>query len=149
MLRYQSSGEVHKDFHGLTCATLHYLIDCYGKEAMVEVLKNTAQKVYKTMHEGLKNGDPEELVEYWKFYFERENGVFSIERVEEEIRLIVQDCPALRHLVKLEQEPDPLMCEGPAIFNDALAEGSPFEIETRKTGTFSCVQILKRKECCK
>lgn len=149
MLRYKAGGEVHKDFHGLTCATLHYLIDNYGKEAMVEVLKNTAQNVYKAMHEGLKNGDSEELVEYWKFYFERENGVFSIERVEDEIRLIVQDCPALRHLVKLEQEPDALMCEGTAIFNDALTENSPYEIETRKTGEFSCVQILKRKECCK
>ena len=149
MLRYQSTGEVHKDFHGLTCATLHYLIDCYGREAVVEVLKNTAQKVYKTMHEGLKNNDPEELAAYWKYYFERENGVFSIEKVEDEIRLIVEDCPALRHLVKLEQEPDPLMCECTDIFNDALTEGSPYVIETRKTGIFSCTQILKRKENCK
>ena len=149
MLRYEAKGEIHKDFHGLTCATLHYLIDNYGKEAMVEVLRNTAQKVYKSMHEGLKNGTPEELLEYWKFYFERENGDFSIERVNDEIRLIVRDCPALRHLVKLEQEPDALMCEGTAIFNDALTEDSPYEIETRKTGECSCVQILKKKECCK
>ena len=145
MLRYQAHGEVHKDFHGLTCATLHYLIDCYGKDAMVEVLKNTAQKVYRSMHEGLKNNNPDELVEYWQFYFERENGEFAIERVENEIRLIVKDCPALRHLVKLEQEPDPLLCDGTAVLNDALTEGTPFEMETRKTGVFSCVQILRRK----
>ena len=31
MLRYVSTGEVHKDFHGLTCATLHYLADNYGE----------------------------------------------------------------------------------------------------------------------
>ena len=146
MLRYQAHGEIHKDFHGLTCATLHYLIDCYGKEAMVEVLRNTAQKVYKSMHEGLKNNNPDELVEYWQFYFEREKGDFSIERVENEIRLIVKDCPALRHLVKLEKQPDPLMCEGTEIFNNALTEGTSYEIETRKTGDFSCVQILKKKE---
>ena len=58
MLRYQSKGEVHKDFHRLTCATLHYLIDNYGQDALVQVLKNTAQKVYKTIHEGLKNEVP-------------------------------------------------------------------------------------------
>ena len=56
MLRYQAHGEVHKDFHGLTCATLHYLIDCYGKEAMTEVLKNTAQKVYKS------------AMDFWLYY---------------------------------------------------------------------------------
>ena len=45
MLRYKSTGEVHKDFHGLTCATLHYLIDQYGHEAMETVIRKTAQEV--------------------------------------------------------------------------------------------------------
>lgn len=146
MLRYQSTGEVHKDFHGLTCATLHYLIDNYGRDAVVQVLKNTAQKVYKTIHEGLKNGDPEELVEFWTYYLEREKGRFSLEKTEHAIRLIVEDCPALRHLVKLEQEPDPILCEGTRIFNEALAEGTPYELTTERTGEFSCVQTLTKRE---
>ena len=146
MLRYQSKGEVHKDFHGLTCATLHYLIDNYGEDALVQVLRNTAQKVYKTIHEGLKNGDPEELVEFWTYYLEREKGEFSIEKTENTIRLIVKDCPALRHLVKLEQEPDPILCDGTRVFNDALAEGSPYELTTERTGEFSCIQTLRRRE---
>ena len=146
MLRYQSKGEVHKDFHGLTCATLHYLVDNYGQEALVQVLRNTAQKVYKTIHEGLKNGVPDELVEFWTYYLEREKGEFSVEKTDDAIRLIVKDCPALRHLVKLEQEPDPILCEGTKIFNDALAEGSPYELTTERTGTFSCVQTLKKRE---
>ena len=145
MLRYQSKGEVHKDFHGLTCATLHYLIDNYGQDALVQVLRNTAQKVYKTIHEGLKKGEPDELVEFWTYYLEREKGEFSVEKTEETIRLVVKSCPALRHLVKLEQEPDPILCEGTKIFNDALAEGSPYELTTERTGTFSCVQTLKKR----
>ena len=146
MLRYCSKGEVHKDFHGLTCATLHYLIDNYGKEAMIQVLRETAQKVYKSIHEGLKNEKPDELVEFWTYYLEREGGVFSLEKTEEEIRLAVKDCPALRHLVKLEQEPDPILCEGTEIFNNALTEGSPYELTTERTGEFSCVQTLKKRE---
>lgn len=146
MLRYQSKGEVHKDFHGLTCATLHYLIDNYGRDAVVQVLKNTAQKVYKTIHEGLKNGDPEELVEFWTYYLEREKGRFSVEKTENSIRLIVEDCPALRHLVKLEQDPDPILCEGTRIFNEALAEGTPYDLTTECTGEFSCVQTLTKRE---
>ncbi len=149
MLRYQSKGEVHKDFHRLTCATLHYLIDNYGQEALVQVLKNTAQKVYKTIHEGLKNEVPDELVEFWTYYLERENGDFSIEKTEDVIRLVVRDCPALRHQAKLDGKPDPLLCEGTAIFNHALAEGSPYELTTERTGDFSCIQTLKKRECAK
>ncbi|MBR2364837.1 MAG: hypothetical protein IKA79_06515 [Lentisphaeria bacterium] len=146
MLRYQSKGEVHKDFHGLTCATLHYLIDNYGQDAVVEVLRNTAQKVYKSIHEGLQNGDPDELIEFWTYYLEREKGEFTIEKTEDFIRLTVKNCPALRHLVQLEQEPDPVLCEGTKIFNEALVEGSPFELTTERTGAFSCIQTLKKRE---
>ena len=145
MLRYKSTGEVHKDFHGLTCATLHYLIDQYGHEAMETVIRKTAQEVYKTIHEALKAGDTAELEEYWAYYLDRENGEFSIEKTEDSIRLIVKNCPALQHLVKLEQQPDHILCEATALFNTALTEGSPFESVLEETGTFSCIQTLKRK----
>ena len=146
MLRYRSTGEVHKDFHGLTCATLHYLVDNYGHEAMVEVLQKTAKEVYKTIHEGLKQGVPDELFEFWSYYFQREQGEFSIEKTDEAVRLIVKDCPALRHLVKLEQSPDPILCEATRIFNNALTEGTPYELTTEETGSFSCIQTLKLRE---
>ena len=146
MLRYRSEGEVHKDFHGLTCATLHYLIDNYGPNSVREILTNTAQKVYRTIHEALQRGDCAELEEYWQYYLEREGGDFAIEKMADGLKLTVRDCPALRHLVKLEQEPDPILCEATRIFNEALAEGSPFVATVEKTGTFSCVQSFARKE---
>ena len=145
MLRYQSKGEVHKDFHRLTCTTLHYLLDHYGQEAFREVLKNTAQKVYKTIHEGLKNGVPDELAEFWTYYLEREKGEFSLEKAENELRLTVKDCPALRHLVKLDGKTDLVLCEATKVFNEALAEGTPYELTTERTGEFSCVQTLKKR----
>jgi len=143
-LRYISTGEIHKDFHGLTCATLHYLINNYGEEAMKEVLTSTAQKVYKTIHEGLQQGKPDELIEFWRYYFEREQGEFSIEKTDDEIRFTVKNCPALRHLVALGQKPDQILCKGTEIFNNALAADSPYEITTVCTGEFSCVQTLKK-----
>ena len=145
-MRYKSEGEVHKDFHGLTCATLHYLVDNYGKEAMVEVLKNTAQKVYRTIHDELVAGKYDELADYWDYYLKREGGDFAVEKLVDGVRLVVRDCPALRHLVKLEQEPDAIMCEATRIFDEALAEGSAFVADVQKTGAFSCVQSFRRKE---
>ena len=145
MIRYKSTGEIHKDFHGLTCATLHYLLDNYGQDAVETILKNTAQQVYKTIHEALRESDYSELAEYWEYYLTRENGDFTIEKMADGLRLTVRDCPALRHLVKLEQEPDHILCDATRIFNEALAEGSPFQSELKSTGTFSCEQVLKLK----
>ena len=147
-LRYRSEGEVHKDFHGLTCATLHYLVDNYGEGAVREILTNTAQKVYKTIHEAVQRSDFTELEEFWNYYLAREGGNFAVEKLADGIRLVVRDCPALRHLVKLEQQPDPILCDATRIFNSALAEGSPFVAEVEKTGTFSCVQTFRRKAVC-
>ncbi len=145
MLRYKSEGEVHKDFHGLTCATLHYLLDNYGMESVQEILKKTAQDVYRSIHEKLKNGDTSELVEYWEYYLGRENGEFQIESLINGIKLTVKNCPALRHLVKLEQEPDHILCDATGIFNEALAEATPFAVEMKSTGTFSCEQMFYKK----
>ena len=144
-LRYRSEGEVHKDFHGLTCATLHYLVDNYGIESVREILTNTAQKVYRTIHEALRRGDCAELEEYWRYYLEREGGDFAIEKMADGLKLTVRDCPALRHLVKLEQEPDPILCDATRIFDEALAEGSPFSASLGKTSTFSCVQTIRKE----
>ena len=124
---------------------MHYLLDHYGQEAFREVLKNTAQKVYKTIHEGLKNGVPDELAEFWTYYLEREKGEFSLEKAENELRLTVKDCPALRHLVKLDGKTDLVLCEATKVFNEALAEGTPYELTTERTGEFSCVQTLKKR----
>jgi len=146
MLRYKSEGEVHKDFHGLTCATLHYLLEHYGEKAMETILKNTAQNVYKTIHEALKCGDLTELAEYWEYYLNREGGEFAMEQLGGGIKLTVRNCPALRHLVKLQQEPDHILCDATKLFNEALAEDSPFRAEVKSTGTFSCEQCFIPKE---
>jgi len=143
-MRYRSEGEVHKDFHGLTCATIHYLVDRYGMDAVREIMTNTAQKVYRTIREALQRGDASELAEFWQYYWTREGADFSVETLADGLRLVVRDCPALRHLVKLGQKPDPILCEATRLFNDALAQGTPYAAKTEQTGEFSCVQTFAK-----
>lgn len=145
MLRYRSTGELHKDFHILFCNTLHYLQENFGENALREVLKNTAQNVYRTMYEKLCSGDASELLEYWDYYMKREDADYLIEKCEDELRLTVNFCPLLRHFQKSGLKPDPVACKATAIFNDALCENSPFSAEFEKTGEFSCCQILRKK----
>ena len=145
MLRYRSTGELHKDFHRLTCNTLHYLLENFGEEAVKEVLRSTAQEVYKTIHEKLCAGDASELAEFWEYYLTREQGSFSLETLADGIRLTVSDCPMLRHLVKSGSAPDPVVCRATEIFNAALCENSPFVSSLEKTGEFSCIQTVKKE----
>lgn len=144
-LRYKSEGEVHKDFHGLTCATLHYLLDNYGAESIKEIMKSTAQNVYRTIHESLAKGDCSELIEYWEYYMKREGGEYEIEQLRNEVRFTVNNCPALRHLVELERGSDKIVCEATRLFNEALVDGTPFGTSLERTGDFACVQTIKRK----
>ena len=144
-LRYKAEGEVHKDFHRLFCATLHYLADNYGAAAAEEVMRKVAQDVYRTMHESLKAGDCTELCEYWQYYLEREGGVFNVEQMPDGVRLVVKECPAQKRLVELGEQPDPVMCKATEIFNAALAEGSPYDVSLTQTGESSCEQEFRRR----
>ena len=101
--------------------------------------------VYRTMHESLKAGDCTELCEYWRYYLEREGGVFGVEHVPNGVRLVVKECPAQKRLVELGEKPDPVMCKATEIFNAALAEGSTYDASLVRTGEFSCVQEFRRR----
>ena len=143
-LRYKSEGEVHKDFHRLFCATLHYLEDNYGGEAVDEIMRKTAQDVYRTIHEAVKAGDCAELCEYWKYYLEREGGVSDVEYMSDGVKLTVHECPAQKRLAELGEKPDSMMCRATEIFDKALADGSPFNVSLKRTGDFSCIQCFRR-----
>ena len=145
-LRYACKGELHKDFHASVLDGINYLVDNYGEAAAREVLKATAQQVYRTMHEKLVRGDESELVEWWRYYMDREQGDYSIEeRGPGETVLSVRACPALAHLEKRGIPGGRRSCWATRVLNDALCEGSPFEIVLEETGECGCRQVLRRR----
>ena len=58
MLRYQSTGELHKDFHSSTNMTLDYIAGKYGVDALKMILRRTGKNVYKSIHDKLARGGP-------------------------------------------------------------------------------------------
>jgi hypothetical protein len=143
LLRYHSEGAVHLDFHGLMCRTLHYLAEKYGLEAIRDVMTATAKNVYKTMHQKLKNGDVSELVEFWTYYYQRENGKIEIEKTPRCLKLTVHKCPAMEWLEKNGFELDRILCEATRMFNEALADGSCFSSRLEISGSNSCIQVFE------
>lgn len=145
-LRYACKGELHRDFHASILDGVNYLIDNFGEEAARAVLTKTGVEVYRQMHEKLVRGDSSELLEYWRYYFGREGGKWTLEeKPGGEAVLTVSDCPSLRHLEKRGVAGGKRTCWATRVLNDALCRDSPFEIVLEETGDFSCRQLLRRK----
>lgn len=143
-MRYRDTGQVHMDFHRTTNATIAYLRENYGTDFLDETLRRTAHDVYRAIHDDLKAGDPEQLVEHWSYYFDREGGEYEITRSGDEITMQVSKCPAIAFLERRGIAVDPAFCRQTVVINEALAEDTPFKITTDVQGGGRCVQAIRR-----
>lgn len=144
-LRYHEEGNVHLDFHGATNTTIDFIVSRYGIEAMHEIFRRVGRDVYRDLREHLQAGDVNEMVRHWRHFFEREHADFDIAVADDEITLTVRRCPAWHHVRKIAGAVSPFFCDQTRITNDALAEGTPFSIETIVTGDGACTQVIRRR----
>ena len=144
-LRYASGGELHRDFHASILDGANYVRDNYGEDALREVLFETGTKVYKTLHEKLVAGDRSELLEWWRYYMDREGADYSLEETTDGAVLTVRDCPALKHLENRKIGGGKGLCAVTRILNEAFCSDSPYEIALEATGDRSCRQVLRLK----
>lgn len=144
-MRYAETGPVHMDFHRATNGTIGFLRENYGREVLDETFRRLGRDVYRSIHDDLAGGDPSQLLEHWQHFFQREGGDFVIERQGDEARLTVRRCPAIAYLEKRGIAVDPGFCRQTIVTNEALAEGTPFEVATEVLGGGRCVQTLRRR----
>ena len=144
-MRYAESGQVHIDFHRTTNGTIAYLRETYGDDFLDETFRRMARCVYKSIHEDLKRGDWAQLMEHWRHFFDREGGECEVRATDTEATFVVHRCPAIAHLRRRGIKIDPAFCRQTSVVNCALAEGTPFEIETNVLGDGKCVQTVRRK----
>ncbi len=84
-------------------------------------------------------------MEHWDYFFQRDGGDYSIERDGEVTTLTVHRCPAVSYLLECGIEVDPAFCRQTVVMNEALSEGTPFEISTQVLGDARCVQTISRR----
>jgi hypothetical protein len=144
-LRYKEEGNVHLDFHGATNTTIDFIVERYGLAALHEIFARVGRDVYADLRRHLEAGDLDELVRHWQHFFTREHADFDIAARGEEVVLTVRRCPAWHHVNKIAGAVSPHFCDQTVVTNNAMAAGSPFEIETRPSGDGSCVQTIRRR----
>ena len=146
-MRYTDTGNVHKDFHQATDRTVNYVLDTYGDVFLDELFKRTAQRVYRSIWDDLKNGDSSQLLEHWKHYYDREGGSYRVEEADDgAARFYVDDCPAIRHLKEKGVEVTERSYLPTVLLNKYWSEDSAFDIETEILGDGRYVQTIVRKE---
>jgi len=144
-LRYAEEGEVHLDFHGATNTTIDFIIGKFGLAAMDEIFRKVGKDVYRSIHEDLIAGDTDQLVAHWRHFFTRENCDYDIAVGDEEIVLTVRRCTAWHHVAALVGIPSAHFCDQTSRTNEAMAEGSPFAIDTEVTDPGACRQVIRRR----
>lgn len=144
-MRYKSTGEVHMDFHGATNTTINYIVEHFGETALIEIFNNVGKKVYKSIHEGLKNDDPRELIEHLNYYLTREKANYTLEEVTDGFVLEVHECPAVKHNNKLGLELSPYFHWQDIYICNAMCDDTPWQCETEIIMPGKYRQTFKRR----
>ena len=145
-LRYSEEGNVHLDFHGAVNTTIDFIVSRYGLAALHEIFAKVGRDVYADLRQHLAAGDPDELVKHWNHFFTREHAEFDIAVGDDVIVLTVRRCPAWHHVNKIAPSVSPFFCDQTIVTNNAMAEGTPFTVETVLTGQGACTQTIRRRQ---
>ena len=100
--------------------------------------------MYWPIHEYLAKRDPNQLVEHWTYFFDREDGGYTLDRDGDNVTLTVHRCPAIAHLEHKGVEIDPAFRRQTVVIHETIAEGTPFEITTEVQVGGKCVQRIRR-----
>lgn len=145
-MRYKETGELHLDFYGAVNTTINYIVDKFGETALTEIFNRVGKDVYKSIHEGLMNDDPSELIEHLEYFFSREHGEFSLQKNADGFVLEVKQCPAVAHIRKLGLELSPCFCRQTIDVNNAMCDGTPWQCETEIIAEGVCRQEFSRRK---
>ena len=144
-MRYRETGQVHMDFHRTTNGTIAYLRKTYGNDFLDETFRRTARDVYRSIHEALQQGDVSQLAQHWTYFFDREGGEYELAQDGDDVTFTVSRCPAIAYLREKGVEIDEAFCRQTVVANAALAEGTPFSVETDVRGNGQCVQTVRSR----
>jgi hypothetical protein len=146
-MRYQETGELHRDFHGATMMSANYIVKNYGIEALREIMFHTGTEVYREINQRLKAEDTSELIGFKEYFLERESGKFTMTKHENGLfELVVTECPMEKHLKSLGMEINKNFHLLNKLLNEALCHDTPYELSYEQLGdgvTRECLSLKK------
>lgn len=147
-MRYQETGNVHKDFHLAMNTSIEYVLGRYGIEFLRELFRRTAQSVYRDIYDSLAKGNWKPLLEHWRYFYDREGGEYEVTYVKDGFVFTVTDCPAARHLREKKVAVTDHFRLQDVLLNEGWSLGTPFNIKTELLSekSYRMSVILRNKE---
>lgn len=138
----------HKDFHIAFNLLISYIYIHFGKDSMIEYLKQFSKAYFKPLNQKLKTGDKEALVSYFKDIYEKEEWSADIICCENSVEITQTACPAISHIIKQGGRPCPQYYETYNTVYKTICEETPFEysLEYFDDETGACRQMFIIRE---
>ena len=139
---------LHKDFHIALNLLMTYLYEHFGKDALINYLKQYARAYYQPLNQELKSGNKEALAAYFKDIYQKEEWPVRVISHKNSVEITQDACPAISHIVGKGGKPCPYYRETYSTVYTTICEDTPFEyvLEYFNDETGACKQIFNRKE---
>ena len=125
-----------------------YIYNNFGKDALLNYLKQYSRAYHKPLNQQLKAGNIEALSDYIKDIYEKEEWPVKIISGKDSVQIIHEACPGISHIVKKGGQPCPHYRETYNTVYKTICEGTPFEysLEYFNDETGACKQLFNRKK---
>ncbi len=134
------------DFFFAVNAIFRHLHDRYGKAALVDYWQSMAREYYAQRVERWRAGGPQAIATDWQEYFSREpQAQVSAQADAAGVELVVDVCPAIKHLQDQSRDIVPYFCEHCDHTCGEMARQAGYRFE-RSGGMGSCRQRFVREE---
>lgn len=138
----------HRDFHGALSASIDYLQDNYGEEAVRQYLRQFAKVYYAPLTASISSRGLVAIEEHFRKIYDLEGGTVRFDLSENELRIEVDACPAVSHMRRQGYPVARLYRETTDTVNQAICDGTPFaaELVQYEEQTGRSVQRFYRRE---
>lgn len=120
---------LHPDFHGALSVGIEYLHETFGEEAVRRYLWQFAKSFYAPLTESIESRGLAALEEHFRKIYDLEGGVVRFELSEDELRIEVEACPAVKHMRQQGYPVARLFRETTDTVNRAICDGTNFAAE--------------------
>ena len=106
---------------------MDYIYNNFGKENLVQYLRQYTQAYFPPLHESLKAGNLNALADYFSDIYEKEEWPIKIKMKEGQLEIEQDACPGISHIKSLGETPTPLYIESYRTVYSTLCESTPFD----------------------
>lgn len=139
---------LHKDFHQSMNLLMEYIYKYFGKDALIQYLKQFTIAYHKPLKELLKSGDLSVLSSYFTDIYEKEEWPITLRIKKDYLEIEQAACPGISHIRSLGEIPTPLYIETYRTVYSTLCEGTPIDYALvyfdEETG--GCKQLFTKRK---